>query len=113
MGADFNQAAPWKGVRVYVVDSGINVKHTEFSRGNAKWDYTTDRRLIRGVDENGHGTHIAATIGGKNVGIAPEAEIFAIKACNKEGRCTSFDLILALTRVCKEATNLARPKVII
>ena len=105
-------------MKVYVIDSGINVNHAEFSHGNAKWDYTTSRNLTRGVDENGHGTHIAAIIAGKNVGVAPEAEVFAIKACDERGRCSSFDLVIALTRVCgvilkelKNVTGLDRPKV--
>ncbi len=110
------------GVEIYVVDTGIDVGHVEFSRRNrtnAFWAYTSQRLKSTGdVDKNGHGTHLAGTVAGETTGVAPGAEVHAVKACHDDGRCSLFDLIESVTWVCgpefkrlQEVTGLARPKV--
>src|SRR5690606_4133390 len=57
-------------------------------------------------DDNGHGTHVAGIIAGngyssrgKYTGIAPEANILAIKALNKRGSGNMSDIIAAVEYV--------------
>jgi subtilisin family serine protease len=80
------------GVTVYVIDTGVNVEHTEFS-GRA----TFGANFIQGspdTDENGHGTHCAGTIAGRTFGVAKSADIVGVKVLDAEGS-GSFDGIIA------------------
>eukprot|EP00834_Sanchytrium_tribonematis_P003648 NODE_148_length_15570_cov_0.950100.p6 type:complete len:493 gc:universal NODE_148_length_15570_cov_0.950100:1653-3131(+) len=72
-----------EGVTVYIVDTGINAEHEEFEgRATAGQDFTEDQD---GIDGNGHGTHCAGTIGGKNYGIAKKAHLVGVKVLSKAG----------------------------
>ena len=107
------------GVKTYVVDTGIDVGHVEFRRGNAIWAYTARHLKSTGdMDKNGHGTHLAGTVAGEMTGVDPRAEVHAVKGCNDDGRCSLFNLIESVTWVChdnylrlQDVTGLARPKV--
>ncbi|WFA06374.1 S8 family serine peptidase [Bacillus sp. HSf4] len=75
-----------KHVRTAVLDSGIS-PHDELSiaGGVSMVDYTASYR-----DDNGHGTHVAGIIGAKHNGfgidgIAPGAELYAVKVLDKTG----------------------------
>ena len=69
-------------VDVYVVDTGIDVTHPEFE-SRAIWG----KNFVDGknTDCNGHGTHVAGTIGSKTYGVAKKTTIFAVKVLNCEG----------------------------
>ncbi|MFI8763369.1 S8 family peptidase [Streptomyces sp. NPDC053792] len=73
-----------KGVKVAVLDTGIDVNHRDFA---GLIDGTTS--FVPGeavTDVNGHGTHVAGTIvgsgaasGGENKGVAPGADLYVGK----------------------------------
>lgn len=76
------------GVKVAVIDTGI-FAHSELSiaGGISTVDYTTSYS-----DDNGHGTHVAGIIAAKNngtgiTGVAPDVQLYAVKAIkeNREG----------------------------
>ncbi|KXX76973.1 Subtilisin-like protease 9 [Madurella mycetomatis] len=71
------------GVRVYVLDSGIRIKHEEFG-GRAKWgpNLVSDSP---DTDETGHGTHVAGIIAGKTYGVAKRATVVSVKILDKNG----------------------------
>ncbi|WP_251051301.1 S8 family serine peptidase [Streptomyces sp. ISL-86] len=80
-----------KGVKVAVLDTGIDVNHPDFDGlidGTAS--FVPDEAV---TDVNGHGTHVAGTIvgsgaasGGDNKGVAPGADLFVGKVLGgKEG----------------------------
>lgn len=64
------------GVNVYVIDSGILFTHTDFG-GRAS--FGVDELGGSGVDCNGHGTHVAGTIGGTTYGIAKNVNLIAVR----------------------------------
>ncbi|KAI1492221.1 peptidase S8/S53 domain-containing protein [Biscogniauxia mediterranea] len=66
-----------EGTFAYVLDSGVRVSHEEFE-GRAEFGYDATDDEFHG-DENGHGTHVAATIAGKTYGVAKKARIVAVK----------------------------------
>lgn len=75
-----------KGIKIAVVDTGI-AKHDDLviAGGASFTSYTTSYN-----DDNGHGTHVAGIIGARNngygtVGIANEADIFAVKVLGSDG----------------------------
>jgi major intracellular serine protease len=91
--AYYSQGYFGQGVTVAVVDTGINANHPEFSDGNVlpgkSFCYYPSTN-----DDNGHGTHVAATIAGKNAGIAPKARLLPIKALDGGGG-NSIDNIIS------------------
>ncbi|KFX98298.1 hypothetical protein V490_02368 [Pseudogymnoascus sp. VKM F-3557] len=83
-----------EGTTIYVVDSGINIKHEEFG-GRAVWG----KNYVEGSideDEDGHGTHVAGIAGGANYGVASKAHLIAIKVLDAKGDGTSSDVLAGM-----------------
>lgn len=87
-----------KGVKIGIIDTGIKQNHPDlkvaggisFVEGTTSYD-----------DDEGHGTHVAGIIGAQNntigtVGVAPEAEIYAIKAIDSTGYGNLSDVIAGI-----------------
>jgi subtilisin family serine protease len=73
------------GVTAYVIDTGIRTTHTTFG-GRASWGTNTTGDG-NNTDCNGHGTHVAGTIGGSQYGVAKAVTLIAVKVldCNGSG----------------------------
>ncbi|KAG5352760.1 hypothetical protein C0989_000699 [Termitomyces sp. Mn162] len=80
-----------EGVDVYVIDTGINIKHEEFE-GRASWGKTIP---LNDVDEdgNGHGTHCAGTIASRKYGVAKKANVIAVKVLGSNGSGSMSDVV--------------------
>ena len=59
------------------------------------------------ADCDGHGTHVSATIAGRAVGVAKDAEIVAVKVLDCQGRGTVSAVIAGLNWVAQHATRPA------
>jgi subtilisin family serine protease len=72
------------GVRAYVIDTGIRTSHSQFG-GRASNVF--DAFGGSGADCNGHGTHVAGTIGGSTYGVAKSAMLRGVRVldCNGSG----------------------------
>lgn len=81
------------GVTAYVIDSGIRISHQEFG-GRAHWGRNTVD--FNDTDCNGHGTHVAGTIGGTNYGIAKQVDLVAVKAFNCQGNGSAATVTAAV-----------------
>ncbi|KAI8973935.1 serine protease [Pilobolus umbonatus] len=79
------------GIKVYVIDTGINVKHVDFE-GRAVWG-TTIPKNDNDLDGNGHGSHCAGTIAGKKYGVAKKASPVAVKVLASNGSGSMSDVI--------------------
>ncbi|CEL62618.1 Subtilisin-like protease CPC735_031240 OS=Coccidioides posadasii (strain C735) GN=CPC735_031240 PE=3 SV=1 [Rhizoctonia solani AG-1 IB] len=97
------------GVDVYVLDTGVNIHHTDF-QGRARWGKTfgTDGDN----DLHGHGTHVAGTVAGKRWGVAKAASIIAVKVLSDKGPGKTSDIIAGVYWAVAEARRLRRPSVI-
>lgn len=81
----YEYATNGSGVTAYVVDTGILAGHTQFG-GRVSGSYF-DAFGGTGSDCNGHGTHVAGTIAGSSLGVAPAATLVAVRVldCNGSG----------------------------
>jgi subtilisin family serine protease len=71
-------------VRAYIIDTGIQTGHADFGgRASAVYDAFGGS----GQDCNGHGTHVAGTVGGATYGIAKSIKLRAVRVldCNGSG----------------------------
>ena len=86
-----------KGVKVAVIDSGASSQEDlKIAGGKSFVGYTNSYS-----DDNGHGTHVAGIISAENnsigvLGIAPDSEIYSLKAMDKNGNGYVSDLIYAI-----------------
>ena len=74
---------PGAGVTAYVIDSGIRTTHTNFG-GRAVWGTNTTGDG-KNTDCNGHGTHVAGTVGGTAYGVAKAVRLVAVKVLGCTG----------------------------
>jgi subtilisin family serine protease len=85
-------------VNVVIIDTGISTAHPDLSRHVGGWNVLTHSDNF--ADDNGHGTHVAGTIGAVDnaigvVGVAPEARIWSVKVLDSSGNGTSEDVVAA------------------
>ena len=78
------------GVRAYVIDTGILTSHTQFG-GRASNLF--DAFGGNGQDCNGHGTHVAGTIGGSTFGVAKNALLRGVRVLNCSGSGSTSGVI--------------------
>jgi subtilisin family serine protease len=89
----FGVSTTGKGVHVYVIDTGIRSSHQEFA-GRLGNGFSALEDGKGTEDCNGHGTHVAGLVGGKNYGVAKEVTLHPVRVlgCNGGG---SFAAVLA------------------
>ena len=89
------------GTTIAVIDTGVDLDHPEFSdRLVAGYDFVDNDAVPN--DTDGHGTHIAGTIAGRdddNIGIsgvAPAAKIMPIRVLDNEGEGWNSDIVAGI-----------------
>ncbi|MFD9353344.1 S8 family peptidase [Streptomyces sp. NPDC060031] len=90
-----------RGVTAYVVDTGINILHQEFA-GRARFGVNTVSRQSAD-DCNGHGTHVAGTIGGATYGVAKGVSLVAVKVADCRGNGNLSAMIGGLDWMVRDA----------
>ncbi|MGH2685012.1 MAG: S8 family peptidase, partial [Actinomycetota bacterium] len=88
------------GVTAYVIDTGIRTDHTQFG-GRASVGF--DAFGGSGQDCNGHGTHVAGTIGGATHGVAKQVNLVAVRVLNCRGSGTTSGVIAGIDWVTANA----------
>ncbi|MFI5862695.1 S8 family serine peptidase [Streptomyces sp. NPDC051546] len=90
-----------EGVTAYIVDTGINTLHQEFG-GRARWG--ANAVFMEGAtDCNGHGTHVAGTVGGATYGVAKGVSLVAVKVADCRGDATLSAITRGLDWMVKDA----------
>ncbi|MGW2038412.1 S8 family peptidase [Streptomyces virginiae] len=104
---EFSPNTNGQGVAAFIVDSGIDFTHPEFGgRALRGFDAIGDGR--NGADCNGHGTHVAGTVGGTNVGVAHKVTLVSVRVLGCDGRGPWSGIIAGLDWV---AANARQPAV--
>ncbi|HEX7308202.1 S8 family serine peptidase [Lentzea sp.] len=94
-----------RSVRAYVIDTGIRTTHTDFG-GRASWGTNTTGDN-NNTDCNGHGTHVAGTIGGSTHGVAKSVRLVAVKVLNCFGSGSTSSVIGGVDWVTQHAVRPA------
>ncbi|WP_263164549.1 S8 family peptidase [Streptomyces sp. SCSIO ZS0520] len=97
-----------KGVTAYVIDTGARFSHRTFEgRASSGYDFIDEDEDAS--DCNGHGTHVSGTVGGKEYGVAKEADLVAVRVLDCTGNGPDAATIAGIDWVVK---NAKRPAVI-
>jgi subtilisin family serine protease len=112
-----HRLATGKGVRIAVIDSGIDAQHPDLVRRVAFSENLATQTPGEPVDDI-HGTAVAGVIAAQPdngigiVGIAPGVELYGLRACWPERRgsaassCNSFTLALALNEAIRRKVDI-------
>ncbi|WP_020391125.1 S8 family peptidase [Kribbella catacumbae] len=100
----FTYTRTGSGVHAYIIDSGVDPSHPNFG-GRASFDFN-------GIDSNntdcnGHGTHVAGTIGSTSYGVAKSVRLHGVKWLNCSGGGTASAAIAAVDWVTRNAIKPA------
>jgi aqualysin 1 len=94
------------GVHAYIIDTGILFSHTQFGgRATSSYDAVDGGSAD---DCNGHGTHVAGTIGSTTYGVAKSVSLHAVRVLDCAGSGTNSGVIAGMDWV---AANHASPAV--
>ncbi|KAJ1544445.1 subtilisin-like serine protease [Nowakowskiella sp. JEL0078] len=105
----FNAAAG-SGVDAYVLDTGIKIDHPEFE-GRATFGASFINNGEE-IDGNGHGTHVAGTIGSKSFGVAPKTSLIAVRVLNAQGSGANTGILQGIQFILQSAASRKRPSVV-
>ncbi|MFT6330530.1 MAG: subtilisin [Bermanella sp.] len=104
-----------EGVHVYVIDTGIDSDHGDLA-SNVANGYSVEMCLGLGCssswdDDQGHGTHVAGTIGALDndldvIGVAPAVTLHAVKVLNAAGSGSNSGVIAGVDWVAQQAESL-------
>src|SRR5688572_15668696 len=89
----YTYTATASAVRAYIIDTGIYTSHSQFG-GRASNVY--DAFGGSGSDCNGHGTHVAGTIGSSTYGIAKAVKLRGVRVLNCSGSGTWSGIIAGM-----------------
>ncbi|GAA0221740.1 hypothetical protein GCM10010492_19820 [Saccharothrix mutabilis subsp. mutabilis] len=92
------------GVHAYIIDTGITPGHPDFG-GRATFDYNAID--TNNTDCQGHGTHVAGTVGSNTYGVAKGVRLHGVKMMNCSGSTTTSAAIAAINWVTANAQKPA------
>jgi len=113
-GADKSSTMPGNGegnvsdVTVAIIDTGVDLDHPDL---NVILNETFVAGAPNGDDDNGHGTHVSGIVAAKDnsegvVGVAPGANLVALKVLDHNGRGTTPDIIRAIAWVTAHSESI-------
>jgi subtilisin family serine protease len=91
----YGYTATGTGVTAYVIDTGIALGHSDFG-GRASSGYDAVDPGTPADDCNGHGTHVAGTIGGSTYGVARGVNLTAVRVLDCTGSGSTAGVIAGI-----------------
>jgi subtilisin family serine protease len=93
----FTYTRTGSGVKAYIIDTGIRFSHSQFGgRATSGYDAVDGGSAD---DCNGHGTHVAGTVGGSTYGVAKSVSLVAVRVLNCAGSGTTSGVIAGVNWV--------------
>ncbi|HWS32686.1 MAG TPA: S8 family peptidase [Actinoplanes sp.] len=106
LSTSYRPSADGDTVHAYVIDTGIRIGHQQFG-GRASYGYDFVDGDTNAADCNGHGTHVAGTIGGSTYGVAKKVKLVAVRVLNCKGGGYLSDVIDGVDWVTEHAIRPA------
>jgi subtilisin family serine protease len=95
------------GVDAYIIDSGIFLDHVDFG-GRAVGGFSSIINATNWQDQNGHGTHVAGTVGGTTYGVAKNVKLIAVRVFDGSGSGSTSGVIAGVNwMITNHTTNPA------
>ncbi len=98
----YEYAAEGTGVDAYIIDTGILTSHNDFE-GRAHEGFSAFDDEHGSEDCQGHGTHVAGTVGGAEWGIAKNVDLHAVRVLDCQGGGTTDGVIEGVEWVTENA----------
>jgi hypothetical protein len=102
---NIHNADQMKQVLVGVVDSGVDLDHSEFKdKIVSAYDFVDEDETPQ--DQFGHGTHVTGILAGNSAGIAKNAKLIIARALDERGASNSVDLARAISFVALKGAKI-------
>ncbi|SBT53264.1 S8 family serine peptidase [Micromonospora narathiwatensis] len=106
LNGSYNYPNTGAGVTAYIVDSGIDISHPDFGgRASNGYDFVDNDEVAQDCD--GHGTHVAGTVGGTKYGVAKDVNLVAVRVLDCEGSGTTEQVLAGIDWVTANAVKPA------
>ncbi|WNV89254.1 S8 family peptidase [Umezawaea sp. Da 62-37] len=106
LSSSYNFTSTGAGVTAYVIDTGVRISHSTFGgRASNGRDFVDGDNVAQ--DGNGHGTHVAGTIAGKEYGIAKAAKVVGVRVLDNAGSGTTAGVVAGIDWVTANAVKPA------
>lgn len=103
----FSYTSNGSGVDAYIIDSGILLDHVDFG-GRAVGGFSSILNATNWQDQNGHGTHVAGTVGGATYGVAKNVKLIAVRVFDGSGSGSTSGVIAGVNwMITNHTTNPA------
>src|SRR5918994_430383 len=90
----FTYTSTGSGVTAYIIDTGIRLGHSDFGGRAVSGFDAVDGGAAD--DCNGHGTHVAGTVGGTTYGVAKGVSLVAVRVLSCSGSGTTSGVIAGI-----------------
>jgi serine protease len=103
LNSQYTYTSTGAGVTAYIVDTGILSSHSDFG-GRVSGGYTAINDGNGTGDCNGHGTHVAGTVGGTTYGLAKSVSLVPVRVLDCQGSGTNSGVIAGVDWVAQNAS---------
>ena len=93
-------------VHAYIIDTGIRMTHSQYA-GRVTSGYDFVDHDTDATDCQGHGTHVAGTVGGKTYGVAKDVQLVAVRVLDCSGNGSYSQIIAGVDWVTAHAVKPA------
>jgi subtilisin family serine protease len=109
LGGDRTRSGFGKGVKVALLDSGVDLNHPSLAGSSVEQMYDQDGLLVASETKNSHGTALASVMAGNTEtyqGIAPGCEILSYPVIDESGRADTYTVAQAILHAVEDGAEV-------